>query len=95
MATTESMEHEYRLKAKLFGRIGRTHNIPLLRKVESLLDEKSPENVYILSAEEREGMNIARQQLDAGSGIPHEIVEDELNRWLDELERNECEANGN
>ena len=95
MATTESMEHEYRLKAKLFGYIGRTHNILLLRKVESLLDEKLPENVYILSAEEREGMNIALQQFDAGLGIPHEVVEDELNNWLDELERNECEASGN
>ena len=47
-----------------------------------------PENVYTLSAEERECMNLARQQLDAGLGIPHEIVEDELNHWLDELEWN-------
>ena len=31
-------------------------------------------------------MNIARQQLDAGLGIPHEIVEDELNRWLEDIE---------
>ena len=95
MAMVEQIDQEYRLKLKLFERIGRTHNISLLRKVESLLDEKLPENVYILSAEERECMKIARQQLDAGLGIPHEVVEDELNSWLDELERNECETNGN
>ncbi|MCL2116794.1 MAG: hypothetical protein FWH27_00045 [Planctomycetaceae bacterium] len=95
MAMAEQTDQEYRLKVKLFGRIERTHNLSLLRKVESLLDEQLPENVYLLSAEEREGMNLARQQLDAGLGIPHEIVEGELNRWLDELERNECETNGN
>ncbi len=87
MATTEFIEREERLKAKLIGRIGRTHDASLLREVESLLDEKLPEGVYVLSADEREKMNIARHQLDEGKGIPGEIVEEELNDWLAELEQ--------
>ena len=93
MATAELIDHDYRLKARLIGRIGRAHDASLLREVESLLDEKSPESVYVLSEDERKGMNIALQQLDAGLGIPDEVVEAEMNDLLDELER-ECE-NGN
>ena len=51
----------------------------------ALLDEKLPESVYVLSKDEREGMNAALQQLDAGLGISHEIVEAELDHLLDEL----------
>jgi hypothetical protein len=90
MATAELVDR----RAKLIGRIGRTENDSVLRDVESLLDEKLPESVYILSAEERRGMNVALQQLDVGLGIPHKIVEQEMNDLLDELER-ECEANEN
>ena len=49
------------------------------------MDEKSPESVYVLSENERKGMNIALQQLDAGLGIPDEVVEAEMNDLLDEL----------
>lgn len=87
MATMELIDREERLKAKLIGRIGRSHDASLLREVESLLDKKLPEGVYVLSADEREKMNIARGQLDAGQGIPGEIVEEEMNDWLAELER--------
>ena len=90
MATVELTDQ----KARLIGRIGRAHNVSVLREVESLLNEKLPESVYILSEDERRGMNIARQQLDAGHGIPDEIVEAEFNDLLDELER-ECVANEN
>lgn len=81
-------------KARLIGRIQRTHNVSVIREVESLLDEKIPESVYILSEDERRGMNHALQQLDAGLGIPHEVVEAEMEALLDELER-ECLANEN
>ena len=93
MATAELIDRDYRLKARLIGRIGRANNVSVLREVESLLDEKSPESVYVLTEDERRGMHIALQQLDAGLGIPDEIVEAEMNALLDELER-ECE-NGN
>lgn len=79
-------------KARLIGRIGRAQNVSVLRKVESLLDEELPERIYVLTADERRGMDIALQQLDAGLGIPHEAVEAELNDLLDELERG-CEEN--
>ncbi|MCL2306126.1 MAG: hypothetical protein FWC43_12355 [Planctomycetaceae bacterium] len=94
MATMELIHQKYDLKARLIGRIGRVQNTSQLREVESLLDEKLPESVYVLSKDEREGMNIALQQLDAGLGISHETVEAELDNLLDELER-ECKANGN
>ena len=79
-------------KARLIGRIGRTHNVAVLHEVELFLDEKLPESVYILSTNERRGMEMALEQLDAGLGIPHAEVEAEMNDLLGELER-ECEAN--
>jgi len=89
MATAELIDQQ----GRLIGRIGRARNISVLREVESLLDEKLPESVYILSPDERRGMEVARRQLDAGLGIPDEIVQAEFNALLDELER-ECEENG-
>ena len=90
MATTEVIDR----RSRLIGRIGRTNDVSVLREVESFLDEKLPESVYILSEDERRGMISALQQLDAGLGIPHEIVEAEMEALLDELER-ECLANEN
>ncbi len=50
---------------------------------QEFTDDISAEGVYILAPEEEGRVKAAIQSLDAGNGIPNEVVKTEIREWLD------------
>ena len=75
MATAELTSQ----KARLIGRIGRTHNVAVLHEVERFLDEKLPEDVYELTPEEEAILDEAERDTVL---ISNEDFQREIQEWF-------------
>jgi hypothetical protein len=76
------------VRRELVRRLNRITDIDALRKITNYLAElKLPEDVYVLTPEEEQMIAEAEAELDAGLGIPDEIVRKETLEWLLQLQK--------
>lgn len=82
MAVIEQVDQEQELKERLVQRIEQIHDLNALKGLSLILDSLLPKKIYITTPEEKEIIKERMQSLDAGNGIPHEIVKKEVREWL-------------
>lgn len=71
------------VKNKIVQRILESDDDLLLNEVNALLGLSSDKNVIDLPSEVKQAISTAHQQLDAGEGIPHdEVMQEVANRFL-------------
>ncbi len=60
----------------------------ITQTTSSGLEQEIEDDVYILTPEEEEMIEAAEAELDAGLGIPHDIVMKEIREWFHSLPTN-------
>jgi len=69
------------LKAKLIEIINQIEDVELLEAIKTILDTKS-ENLYTLSDEQKESIEVSRQQIKNGNFLKNDEVFTELKEWI-------------
>ena len=69
------------LKAKPIEIINQIEDVELLEAIKTILDTKS-ENLYTLSDEQKESIEVSRQQIKNGNFLKNDEVFTELKEWI-------------
>lgn len=69
------------LKDVLISHIEEIDDVNFLQAIQTILDSSSQE-LYQLSDDQLEAINLSRQQLQSGQGVPHSEVIKEIATWL-------------
>jgi hypothetical protein len=59
-------------------------DISFLNALKIIIESKASEDIYKLSAFQKDRINLARQELKNGQTISHEDLQKEINLWLNE-----------
>lgn len=77
MATIEAKD-----RARLIERINSIKNRDVLDELNRLLEIDIEESVYQTSDEQKKEIEMAREQISSGQGIPSNVAEKEIDEWL-------------
>jgi len=71
------------LRQKIVEQLSHIEDISFLKAIKILIDSKAEEKIYMLSDFQKERIRSGREQLIKGQTISHDVIQKEMNQWLE------------
>ncbi len=72
------------LKNILIHKISSINDRSFLEALRTILDAKTESTIYHTSSQEKANISEAIKQIDKGESLDNEIIESEIDKWLNE-----------